>query len=292
MERLDADGDPLPAPRCTTFVYDQFDRLIAEHDCSSGSDPDAGDNVLAEYVYLAGYHVLAVRRDGDAWYWYLNDHLPTPKKLVDASRVVVWDGKMEPFGETDEVVAAVEQPLRFPGQVADPASTLLYNGDRFAQAALSRFTAPDQEHDAALTADPRSPLGVMRGLRARMMREATRTQAFAMADNNPLSYVDPTGRQVECVNELLCDTEEDYEIDWDWLWNAPGPLTVLAELLDRDLRVLACILSDLSTAFRDVRRLRQCLGSCPSGPYQAKCWLACGVAQFSERATKCIENVQ
>jgi RHS repeat-associated protein len=90
------------------------------------------------------YHVLAVRRGG-AWYWYANDHLPTPRKLVNASGTVVWDGRMEPFGTTDEVVATVEQALRFPGQVGDPTIGIVLNdmrwysptGGRYLQGATS-----------------------------------------------------------------------------------------------------------------------------------------------------------
>jgi hypothetical protein len=145
VEHVDEAGVPLATPACTAFVYDLYDRLIAEHDCSEGSSADPAANVVAEYVYLEAYHVLAVRRSGQ-WYWYAADHLPTPRKLVDASGAVVWDGRMEPFGTTDDSGSTVEQPLRFPGQLADQAvdSAAWVAPKRWIAPVVGRFLAADQ----------------------------------------------------------------------------------------------------------------------------------------------------
>ncbi|MBI5502634.1 MAG: RHS domain-containing protein [Deltaproteobacteria bacterium] len=170
VEYTDADGVPLPASRCTAFLYDQYDRLIAEHECASG-------DVLAQYVYLEGYHVLAVRR-GDAWYWYLNDHLPTPKKLADASGTVVWDGKMEPFGTTDATGATVDQSLRFPGQIRDTGVSAVHNSLRTYVPSFGRYLAPD----ASLTHSCGRP---------------AISEAYAYARNDPTRWTDPTGAYVQ-----------------------------------------------------------------------------------------------
>ncbi len=162
VEHVNEDGLPLSTPRCTTFVHDLYDRLIAEHDCSAGSSYDPALNVLAEYVYLDGYHVLAARRGGQ-WYWYANDHLPTPRKLVDAAGAEVWDGPMEPFGATDEVVATMPQPLRFPGQVGDGGvdDRGLVSSKRWLAPSLGRFLQADPA-DLSFTVAP----GVCDGMAA------------------------------------------------------------------------------------------------------------------------------
>jgi RHS repeat-associated protein len=138
----DAAGVPLPAPACTAFVYDATSRLIAEHDCSAGSPPAPSGNVTAEYVYLEGYAVLAVRRGG-AWYGYASDHLATPRKATDATGAVVWDGRLEPFGGVDAATASIDQPLRFPGQYEDGGLGPTYNHHRWYVPGLGRHVAVD-----------------------------------------------------------------------------------------------------------------------------------------------------
>jgi RHS repeat-associated protein len=146
-ERVDYETS-IPDDRCTAFVYDQYDRLIAEHRCGDGSPTDPASSVLAEYVYLEGYHILAVRRRANlsspfGWYWYANDHLPTPRKVVDETGAIVWDGRMEPFGTTNEVVADIEQPLRLAGQIADHVLPISYNWHRWFAPVLAAYTSSD-----------------------------------------------------------------------------------------------------------------------------------------------------
>jgi RHS repeat-associated protein len=166
-------------------------------------------------------------RRGGAWYWYLNDHLPTPRKLVDTGRAVVWDGRMEPFGTTDEVVAAVEQPLRMPGQFDDASTDLDYNHFRFAVPATGRFLATDPAQSAAIMADPRTLFAVVPALRATLLRVYLPDRTYVIADNNPLANRDPTGRDWDCADLTSCDPDADdrqirmiqaaiaYEIDLD-----------------------------------------------------------------------------
>ncbi|MBI5502635.1 MAG: hypothetical protein HY907_20485 [Deltaproteobacteria bacterium] len=201
---------------------------------------------------------------------YLNDHLPTPKKLVDASRVVVWDGKMEPFGETEAPGATVEQPLRMPGQVLDSATALFYSGDRYIEPRAGRFLSPDPMRSSSVTSDPRSVLAVIPQWRALMMRQSVTVQAYGTARSNPLRYMDPTGMQVECVDRLLCDPGDQwrppwelYDIDWDAVasalgWFVPTPCQAFAGSL-----YLLC--TSLSTAVA-------LKGSCP--------WICAGSAML------------
>jgi RHS repeat-associated protein len=169
-------------PACTLFFYDSSSRLLAEHDCSAGASPEPALNVVAEYVYLDGYHVLAVRRDGH-WYWYVNDHLPTPRKLVDAAGAVVWDGRMEPFGRVDDTGSTVEQPLRFPGQVADAVASVVYNGHRHVAPGVGRFLAADP----ACCGEPGA---------------CCSDSCYAYANNAALRAIDPSGALLEYIG---CD---------------------------------------------------------------------------------------
>lgn len=218
VEYVDEAGLPLSTPRCTAFVYDLYDRLIAEHDGSADASTDPAANVVAEYVYLEGYHVLAVRRSGQ-WYWYANDHLATPRKLVDAAGAVVWDGRMEPFGVTDEVVAAVAQPLRFPGQVGDRMILLSTIWMRMYVPWLGRFLSPE-------------PGGLGRGLwglgpiplsSADHLMVAS-ASTYAYVTNRPVISCDPTGlpyahrfpEPLPPADGWLCDTEPQFIVCLCW----------------------------------------------------------------------------
>jgi YD repeat-containing protein len=194
LEHVDEAGVPLATPACTAFVYDLYDRLVAEHDCSEGSSSSPAANVVAEYVYLEGYHVLAVRRGG-SWSWYANDHLPTPRKLVDASGAVVWDGRMEPFGTTDDSGSTVEQPLRFPGQVGDAGGPIVANGVRFQAPAIGRLLSVEPAvAEPGLTSSVASIVAVRPAVAAGIQSRASRLDAYSYAANEPVAHWDFQGR--------------------------------------------------------------------------------------------------
>ena len=257
VEYVDESGNPIE-PFCTGFYYDLQDRLIAEHDCSAARSLDPAVNVIAEYVYLEGYDVLAVRRSV-AWYWYLNDHLPTPRKLVDASRAVVWDGSMEPFGTTDEVVATVEQPVRFPGQVADAASEVLYNGTRYYVPAVGRLQAPEPR-----LLPGRSACGSWElSDRPRLARPACflsgrgAVAPYQYAADDPVSKWDPTGCDVCCFGQLgLYGCWRCPEPEWGmFVWPSPGHCTAFIGLVswpDAPFTFVGCV--DEDWFFEHLRR--------------------------------------
>jgi len=146
---------------------------------------------------LEGYHILAVRRRADvgetaAWYRYVNDHLPTPRKVVDDVGDVVWDARMEPFGTTEELAHSIEQPVRFPGQVETPGHPLICNGLRSFVPAIGRYVAADP----AARCCPRC---------------APTMSSYSYASNAVLGTIDPSGGILEyvgCSDELKETVEE------------------------------------------------------------------------------------
>ncbi len=102
-------------------------------------------------------------------------HLNTPKKLTDASGVVVWAASHTPFGQAtvDEDVDGdgngVTLDIRFPGQHYDAETGLHYNYFRYYDPATGRYITSD-------------PIGLDGGL-----------DTYLYADANPLRYTDPYG---------------------------------------------------------------------------------------------------
>ena len=102
-----------------------------------------GTNVLQRrYAYIGVAPLMLVV--GVNRYWFLNDHLGTPRRLVDAMGTVVWSADYEAFGRaTVGVSSTVIQPIRFPGQYADAETGLHYNRNRYYMPAWGRYLDPD-----------------------------------------------------------------------------------------------------------------------------------------------------
>jgi RHS repeat-associated protein len=143
----------------THFHYDVDGLLICE--------TDGNGNAIRDYVYLDGEPV-AMRVAGD-WFWFLNDHLGTPRKMVDASGAVVWKAAYLPFGRAIVAKADVENNLRFPGQYFDAETGLHYNWHRYYDPGTGRY----------FTADP---IGLAGGI-----------NLFVYVSNNPINAIDPYG---------------------------------------------------------------------------------------------------
>jgi RHS repeat-associated protein len=97
------------------------------------------------------------------------DHLGTPQRLTDRHQQIVWDAVYAPFGEVTLRTEQVMQPLRFPGQYADPETGLHQNWHRDYDPALGRYLQSD-------------PIGLNGGI-----------NTYAYALDNPVSYADPLG---------------------------------------------------------------------------------------------------
>ncbi len=146
----------------TRYVYDQQGQLIGEY---------AGGQTK-EIVYLDNEPLAQFT--GATLSYLHNDHLATPQVMTDGAQAVVWAGDMEPFGKVTEVVNAVGQDLRFPGQVFDGESGFHYNWNRYYDPSTGRYITSD-------------PIGLGGG-----------NNTYAYVGNNPLFWVDPTGLKVFC----------------------------------------------------------------------------------------------
>ena len=148
----------------TYFLYSD-EGLVAEYDESG--------NELRSYGWQPdstwGTDPLWLKEDGE-YYWYQNDHLGTPQKLVDSSGTVVWSAAYTAFGEAQVSVETVTNNLRFPGQYYDAETGLHYNLNRYYEPEIGRYAQTD-------------PIGV----------NTDEINIYAFVGNNPVRWADPLG---------------------------------------------------------------------------------------------------
>jgi len=96
-------------------------------------------------VYLNN-EPLAVReyQKSPGLYFFLNDHLGTPQKLINSAGAVVWSAAYLPYGEAQvQANSTITNNLRFPGQYYDEETDLHFNWNRYYDPVLGRYLSPD-----------------------------------------------------------------------------------------------------------------------------------------------------
>lgn len=146
----------------THYVHDILGNIVAEANGSTGS-------TTKEYVWMEGELLAQIDSGGNIFYAH-NSQVGLPQKMTDASRNVVWDQIIEPFGEVQSTpTSTTPTNIRFPGQYANANNSLFYNNARSYDASLGFYPEPD-------------PTGQAGGL-----------NQYVYAAQNPTQNVDPDG---------------------------------------------------------------------------------------------------
>ena len=120
----------------TVYHYDIAGNLIAE--TTWGGTPSR------DIVYLNDERVAMKLYGYQAgWYYFINDHLGTPQKIVNESGEVVWAGFYQPFGKAWAYPADIINNFRFPGQYYDAETGLYYNWHRYYDPDTGRYITAD-----------------------------------------------------------------------------------------------------------------------------------------------------
>ena len=128
----------------TTYYLYSDEGLIAEYD-------EAGNEIWS-YGYAPNTlwmnNPLYTRTESHtstnkAYYYYLNDHLGAPQKLMAKNGEIVWSGVSEAFGKTTVSIETIKNNLRFSSQYYDEESQLYYNTHRFFDSELGRYVSRD-----------------------------------------------------------------------------------------------------------------------------------------------------
>jgi RHS repeat-associated protein len=122
------------------YLYTPELQLLAETEQSTG----ASKAITSSYLWFGGMPVASVDSSGMTR-WYATDHLGTPILQTDAAGTVAWRAEYTPYGDvfTIRSGAALHQPLRLPGQVAQDGSNLYNNVFRSYRSGWGRYTQAD-----------------------------------------------------------------------------------------------------------------------------------------------------
>jgi len=82
---------------------------------------------------------IIAQTGSDTIYYFINDHLGTPQKIIDENNEIVWEADYKPFGETSITVNTIENNFRFPGQYYDEETCLHYNWHRYYEPGIGRY---------------------------------------------------------------------------------------------------------------------------------------------------------
>ncbi|WP_444956866.1 RHS repeat-associated core domain-containing protein [Microbulbifer sp. ZKSA002] len=166
------------AESSTYFLYNE-EGMAAEYD-SMG-------NLIKEYHFRPGMpwmtEPLFHRVSSGEVYYYQNDHLGTPQRIIDNSGATVWEARYEAFGSAEISVEVVDNNLRFPGQYFDKESYLIQNLFRYFDPQAGRYISKD-------------PVGLIGGLNNYIYVYANPINSFdpyglwAWGDPLPQSWVD------------------------------------------------------------------------------------------------------
>ncbi len=157
-----------------TYFFYSDEGLVAEYDESGnelrtyGYQPDS--MWTTDPLWL---------KEGGQYYWYQNDHLGTPQKLIDINGTVVWSAQYTAFGEAQIQVETVTNNLRFPGQYEDAETGLHYNWFRYYDPEIGRYLRVD-------------PIGLKGGI-----------NLYMYGNDNPLKHFDPNGLQTHGLRRCL-----------------------------------------------------------------------------------------
>jgi RHS repeat-associated protein len=138
------------------YKYDAFGRRISKHgpDCTRQflwrgnvviQEWTAGGLPVAWVLNKGSFAPLAKVSEGSL-FTVVNDHLGTPREMLDGSGKVVWSAALSAWGQVERKQTLHREhdcPIRFQGQWYDEESGLHYNRFRYYDPAAGRYISAD-----------------------------------------------------------------------------------------------------------------------------------------------------
>jgi RHS repeat-associated protein len=189
---LDLTNDPNPV---------RFDGVPPEY--------EAKKIMVASLIDLPGLLVQSIvgQIPGETVYYYVNDHLGTPQKMMDETGAVVWSADYKPFGKADVTVNTVENNFRFPGQHLDEETGLHYNWHRYYCSGIGRYFRPDPILQLMII-DPSRGRGYLSAVLS-FAETPQKPNIYVYAINNSVNLTDPSGLGPPSECEFYADLRSE-----------------------------------------------------------------------------------
>jgi RHS repeat-associated protein len=151
-----------------TFYFYADEGLVGEYNATGAT--------LRSYGYEPGSTASTspiFTKVGSTYYYFLNDRLGKPLKMIDTAGAVVWSAAYDEYGQAEvDAGAAIVNNFRLPGQYHDAESGLHYNYHRYYDPTIGRYLRAD-------------PIGLEGGV-----------NLFIYTLNNPINLVDIYGQDI------------------------------------------------------------------------------------------------
>ncbi len=137
-------------------------------------------------TYIRGSELLTRSSDyAKTYYHYASDEMSSITHIVDDEKILNYY-EYDAWGEVTKAIEEVENRFKFNGQMLDPLTNQYYLRARYYNPVIARFTQEDTYRGDGLN-------------------------LYAYCQNNPVSYVDPTGHLTQCQKDAyneapLCGT--------------------------------------------------------------------------------------
>jgi RHS repeat-associated protein len=149
------------------------------------AESDLAGNLQSEYVFFDGERVARKDFPGLAVSYYFSDHLKTASVITDSIGNIKSESDYYPWGGEIQFVANDSNHYKFTSKERDAETGLDYFGARYYSNGLGRFTSRDPKM-----------------ISNQRMIDPQQWNMYSYTRNNPLTYVDPDGRELVLANDL------------------------------------------------------------------------------------------
>ncbi|MBI9074589.1 MAG: RHS domain-containing protein [Desulfatibacillum sp.] len=140
------------------------------------------------------------------YYYYQNDHLGTPQKLISFNGAVVWSAVYHAFGKAEvDASSTVVNNLRFAGQYFDAETGFHYNWNRYYDPQTGRYLKADPAHSL-------NPEGIGIPFLVPWLLETPQDlHDYIYVGGDPINWFDSTGLEGEHTSNARPSTQQKHE---------------------------------------------------------------------------------